>query len=92
MTDPAAPWSVVYSETGRAALAAATPDERAAILGYEKQLAAAPYACGELYPDRIGNLYLGLLQVGGRLAWTSVLYRVDEAAHEVMIVVIVSGP
>ncbi|MGW2227487.1 hypothetical protein [Streptomyces formicae] len=87
-----ASWDVVYSETGRAGLATATIEERAAVLGFEAQLAASPYTCGELYPDRVGGLYTALLAVGGRLAWTSVLYRIDEARHEVMIVAIVSGP
>ncbi|GGU51210.1 hypothetical protein [Streptomyces violascens] len=97
MTEPA-PWSVVYSETGRAALSVATPQERAAILALEARLALDPYACGEIYPDRIGNLYLALLEVGGRLAWTSVLYRIDEGnldegtRGEALIVAVVSGP
>ncbi|MEU5190971.1 hypothetical protein AB0G83_28045 [Streptomyces klenkii] len=86
------PWAVVYSETGRAGLATATPEERAAVLGFEKRVAASPYTCGELYPDRVGGLYTALLTVGGRMAWTSVLYRVDEARREVLIVAIVSGP
>lgn len=30
------PWSVVYSDTGRTALASARPEERAAVLDYEK--------------------------------------------------------
>ncbi|WP_335939978.1 hypothetical protein [Streptomyces sp. PTD5-9] len=86
------PWAVVYSETGRVGLATATVEERAAVLGFEKQVAASPYTCGELYPDRVGGLYTALLSVGGRMAWTSVLYRIDEARHEVLIVAIVSGP
>ncbi|MEU9057113.1 hypothetical protein AB0D37_43245 [Streptomyces sp. NPDC048384] len=86
------PWAVVYSETGRAGLATATAEERAHILGFEKQLAESPYTCGELYPDRVGGLYTSLLTVGGRVAWTSVLYRIDEARHEVLIVAIISGP
>jgi hypothetical protein len=86
------PWAVVYSETGRAGLATATAGERAAVLGFEKQVAEAPYTCGELYPDRVGGLYTALLPVGGRMAWTSVLYRIDEARREVLIVAIVSGP
>ncbi|MFD4020619.1 hypothetical protein [Streptomyces sindenensis] len=87
-----APWPVVYSETGRAGLATATTEERAAVLAFEKQLAASPYACGELYPDRVGGLYTALLTVSGRTAWTSVLYRIDEARGEVLIVAVVSGP
>ncbi|MEU7153851.1 hypothetical protein AB0B15_38425 [Streptomyces sp. NPDC045456] len=85
-------WSVVYSDTGRAGLATATIEERAAVLGLESRLAADPYVCGELYPDRVGGLYTSLLEVGGRLAWTSVLYRIDEARREVLIVAIISGP
>lgn len=85
-------WSVVYSDTGRAGLATATAEERAAVLGFEKQVAASPYTCGELYPDRVGGLYTALLTVDDRLAWTSVLYRIDEARREVLIVAIVSGP
>ncbi|TLQ38841.1 hypothetical protein [Streptomyces marianii] len=91
MTDGTS-WSVVYSDTGRAGLATATAEERAAVLGFEKQVAESPYTCGELYPDRVGGLYTALITVGGRLAWTSVLYRVDEARREVLIVAIVSGP
>ncbi|WP_331720084.1 hypothetical protein OG762_51550 (plasmid) [Streptomyces sp. NBC_01136] len=87
-----APWSVVYSETGRAGLATATTEERAAVLAFEKLLAQDPYSQGELYPDRVGGLYTALLTVADRLAWTSVLYRIDEARHEVLIVAIVSGP
>ncbi|MFE0654220.1 hypothetical protein ACFVZH_37320 [Streptomyces sp. NPDC059534] len=86
------PWAIAYSETGRAGLATATPEERAAVLGFEKQAAASPYTCGELYPDRVGGLYTAQLSVGGRYAWTSVLYRVDEVRREVLIVAIVSGP
>ncbi|MFD8155339.1 MULTISPECIES: hypothetical protein [Streptomyces] len=89
---PGTPWAVVYSETGRAGLATATAEERAAVLAFEKRVAASPYTCGELYPDRVGGLYTALLNVGGRMAWTSVLYRVDETRHEVLIVAIVSGP
>lgn len=62
------------------------------ILAFEKYLSEAPYGCGELYPDRVGGLYTGLLAVGGRLAWTSVLYRIDEARREVLVVAIISGP
>ncbi|MFI5867725.1 hypothetical protein [Streptomyces sp. NPDC051546] len=87
-----APWSVVYSDTGRAALSVATPTERAAILAFEGVLARDPYGPGELYPDRVGGIYTATLTVADRPAWTSVLYRVDEAAREVLIVVIVSGP
>ncbi|MFE4496072.1 hypothetical protein ACFRKD_26825 [Streptomyces niveus] len=90
--NPGHPWSVVYSDTGRAALASATPEERAAILAFEAQLSAGPHNLGELYPDRVGGLYTALLAVRNRPAWTSVLYRVDEARREVLIVVIVSGP
>lgn len=86
------PWAVIYSETGRAGLATATAEERAHILEFEKQLAESPYARGELYPDRVGGLYTARLTVGGRVAWTSVLYRIDEARREVLIVAIVSGP
>jgi len=86
------PWSVVYSDTGRAGLATATAEERAAILAFEARLAADPYVNGELYPDRVGGLYTALLTVGGRMAWTSVLYRVDEAAREVLVVALISGP
>ncbi|MBK6017604.1 hypothetical protein [Streptomyces sp. MBT53] len=85
-------WSVVYSETGRAGLATATTEERAAVLAFEKELAQEPYSRGELYPDRVGGLYTALLTVAGRLAWTSVLYRVDETRREVLIVALVSGP
>ena len=87
-----ASWSVVYSETGRAGLATATTEERAAVLAFEKRLAQDPYTPGELYPDRVGGLYTALLAVGGRLAWTSVLYRCDEARREVLIVALISGP
>ncbi|MDJ0345531.1 hypothetical protein QMK19_33845 [Streptomyces sp. H10-C2] len=87
-----ASWSVVYSDTGRAALASATAEERAAILAFEKQLAERPHSLGELYPDRVGGLYTALLTVADRIAWTSVLYRIDESRREVLIVVIVSGP
>ena len=93
MTDASpAPWSVVYSDTGRAGLATATPAERAAILAFEKYLATDPHAAGELYPDRVGGLYTALLAVGGRLAWTSVLFRVDDARREVLVVALISGP
>ncbi|MFJ3673639.1 hypothetical protein ACIPSE_45080 [Streptomyces sp. NPDC090106] len=85
-------WSVVYSETGRAGLATATIEERAAVLGFEKLLAQTPYGRGELYPDRVGGLYTALLAVEERPAWTSVLYRIDEDRREVLIVAIVSGP
>jgi hypothetical protein len=84
-------WSVVYSDTGRTALASATPDERAAVLSFEKVLATTPFV-GELYPDRVGGLYVARIDVGERRAWTSVLYRVDQAAAEVLIVALVSGP
>lgn len=87
-----ASWSVVYSDTGRAGLATATAEERAAILAFEKQLAEEPYSRGELYPDRVGGLYTALLTVGDRIAWTSVLYRIDEARREVLIVALISGP
>jgi hypothetical protein len=87
-----APWFVVYSETGRAGLATATAEERAAILAFEKQLAEEPYSRGELYPDRVGGLYTALLTVGERVAWTSVLYRIDETRREVLIVALISGP
>ncbi|MEW1551477.1 type II toxin-antitoxin system RelE family toxin [Streptomyces tsukubensis] len=87
-----APWSIVYSETGRAGLATATVAERAAVLDFEKQLARSPHECGELYPDPVGGLYTGLLEVGGVPAWTSVLYRVDDEAREVLVVAIISGP
>ncbi|MFI1890515.1 hypothetical protein [Streptomyces jumonjinensis] len=86
------PWSIAYSDTGRAGLATATAAERAAVLAFEKQLARGPHACGELYPDRVGGLYTALLEVGGVLAWTSVLYRVDDTTREVLVVAIVSGP
>lgn len=86
------PWSVVYSDTGRAALASATPEERAAVLKFEAQLAEGPHSLGEFYPDRVGGLYTALLTVGGRLAWTSVLYRTDDARREVLVVALVSGP
>ncbi len=85
------PWSVVYSDTGRTALASATPEERAAVLDVEKQLATNPLV-GELYPDRVGGLYVTRIDVGGRRGWTSVLYRVDDTAGEVLIVALVSGP
>lgn len=84
-------WSVVYSDTGRIALASATTAERAAVLDFEKQLAAQPYV-GELYPDRVGGLYVARLDVADRRAWTTVLYRVDDAAREVLIIALVSGP
>ncbi|MER7817399.1 hypothetical protein [Streptomyces sp. NPDC096153] len=87
-----APWSIVYSDTGRVSLATATAEERAAVLAFEKELARDPYALGELYPDRVGGLYTALLTVGGRPAWTSVLYRVDETAREVLVVALISGP
>ncbi|MFF4392966.1 hypothetical protein GTW69_37890 [Streptomyces sp. SID7760] len=92
MTAGASSWSVVYSDTGRAALATATPDERAAVLKFEAQLADAPHHLGELYPDRVGGLYTALLTVSGRPAWTSVLYRIDDARREVLVVALVSGP
>ncbi|MEU2395059.1 hypothetical protein [Streptomyces sp. NPDC007369] len=85
-------WFVVYSDTGRAALATATPQERGAVLKFEAQLADTPHRLGELYPDRVGGLYTALLDVDGRPAWTSVLYRIDEARREVLIVALVSGP
>ncbi|MFE6165458.1 hypothetical protein ACFQ7F_41885 [Streptomyces sp. NPDC056486] len=87
-----APWSVVYSDMGRLALATATPEERAAVLAFEKELARDPYTLGEIYPDRVGGIYTALLTVGGRRGWTSVLYRVDEAAREVLVIALVSGP
>jgi hypothetical protein len=89
---PGAPWSVVYSDTGRTSLASATAEERAAVLAFEKELAAEPYALGELYPDRVGGVYTAQLTVAGRAAWTSVLYRIDESAREVLIIAMVSGP
>ncbi|MGV9315177.1 hypothetical protein ACWDR0_23785 [Streptomyces sp. NPDC003691] len=89
---PDTSWSVVYSDTGRAGLATATAEERSAVLAFEKQLAQTPHALGELYPDPVGGLYTALLEVGGVPAWTSVLYRVDDTAREVLVVAIISGP
>ncbi|MGW2599543.1 hypothetical protein [Streptomyces klenkii] len=87
------PWTVEYDpDTGRGALAVATPAERAAIISFEQQLAQAPHHCGDFYPDAVGGLYTALLTVEGRPAWTSVLYRVDDDARTVLIVGIVSGP
>lgn len=88
----AGPWAVVYSDAGRAGMATATPEERAAILACEEDLANDPHARGEIYPDRVGGLYTALLTVGEQYAWTSVLYRVDDAAREVLVVAIISGP
>ncbi|WP_326683062.1 hypothetical protein [Streptomyces sp. NBC_01237] len=85
-------WSVVYSDTGRISLATATAEERTAVVQFEKGLCADPHAAGEIYPDRVGGLYTALLTVGGRPAWTSVLYRVDDAAREVLVVALISGP
>ncbi|MGC5401894.1 hypothetical protein ACPXCP_39910 [Streptomyces sp. DT20] len=85
-------WSVLYSDTGRISLASATAEERAAVLQFEKGLSIDPHAAGEIYPDRVGGLYTALLTVGGRAAWTSVLYRVDDVAREVLVVALISGP
>lgn len=54
--------------------------------GGHTTLTSDPYALGQFYPDRGGGLYTALLTVAGRLAWTSVLYRIDEAEHEVLVI------
>lgn len=85
-------WSVVYSDTGRRALASAVPEVRSAVLDFEEELAAHPYR-GERYADRAGGLYVARRDVAGRPAWTSVLYRVEgQRAGEVLIVSLISGP
>ncbi|EST38326.1 hypothetical protein N566_08090 [Streptomycetaceae bacterium MP113-05] len=85
-------WSVLYSDTGRLALASATPEERSAVIDFEASLAAHPHV-GEEYADRAGGIRVARCDVAGRPAWTSVLYRVDEAeTEEVSIVAIISGP
>ncbi|MFJ7336378.1 hypothetical protein ACIQUU_24435 [Streptomyces sp. NPDC101116] len=78
--DGASVWSVVYSNTGRAALALATPEARAAVVTFEARLAESPRDVDELGQDPLTGLFTAPLRCGGH-----VVYRIDEAHRMVLI-------
>lgn len=85
-------WPVAYGAAARDGLAAATQQEHEAVTAFEEELNELPQACGDLYPDTVGDLYVGRLPGPGHNAWTSVLYHVDNEAQQVLVLAIVSGP